>query len=1147
MKKTVKLWLALALMIVMGSTQAWAIKNSYTIQFKNSGTWTDASTSVSTIDDIVSSGAWYVSEIPAAQVSRVFNAANDADAIRLGAAAGGGKLALKLKDAVMATKIKFEAKQFDENEKAITVNGKEFKELTAGWVAYEIELDGKTALSQISIESSARAYIGNVTVEYDVDKLYIVGIDNWLFSEMKEMTYNSETKAFEYSFKTENYSTYFTLTDMKNFYEIDEDGNEKQDWGALNNHRYGIGANDQVVDKDAETAIDKYDYATLVLEGAGEYKLSIAKETMKLKVEYIPAPQNLTVYGSSMADSKYDIAAYIEKVIADNVKADKNYRVGDLNITLNSNQKYTISKTINVPGNLTFNGNGYTVTVAEDFTGDIFTLTGTEKVAMKADGETASDHKYIGQINLNSVIIKGVKGALIKDTQKTMVENLQIINSIVEMPAAGKNVLDFNGKGYAAYVYVYRSTIYAKGKNTGFFAQYGSRPKNLWTKDADGKDFAGNYDQQTFNVQNSTFVNIANNKNFTNLKQQGTAQNIYTIKNNIFVDCGKNGQVVVGFNGGQTSATPKWNVDGNTFNWGGADVAAAEATKAGKKDDEAIVKNSVVGVVPFKDAAEGDFTIEEECLQKMVSVGDPRWITLDIDYNSPYADVRIGQHAHGSLTRNYYSARPGQPVIATVSAYDGYEVKDVTVVPDGSWDQAKAPQRAAGIMQEFKATKVSDTKYAFYMPRANVTLNVNYLTIVQDEWITIADVEPIDQNFEGELKPEVTVEDQNVQLEDEDGNPLWKDEDETEPLYKVLKEGVDYTLEYKDNTKAGTATVVITGIGDYTGTAEATFTIVKIVDVETPDLVAGNIEAVVISDEEDNKTCVIVDMTPNDGEETFTVPAELAGYTVIGILDGAVDMDDFKNITDIYLPAIGEDGEGIIAVPENALLPAGFTHPKDMFTVHVPLQVLDDYANEAGLKKFAKYSHLVAEVTIPESGYATFSTGIPVQFDEDVVVNYVVNYSAEAVKKQAAKNNMVKAFTGVLLYGEPGEHTVYAINDNTQIEDVDENLLEAVTIAANYDADDADYSYFILKDGKFYAIADNNNEVPSCKAVLKIAKTEAAAAALVLDIIDGISTGIRSIDAANLKDGQLYDLNGRKVSKAQKGVFILNGKKVVVK
>ena len=142
---------------------------------------------------------------------------------------------------------------------------------------------------------------------------------------------------------------------------------------------------------------------------------------------------------------------------------------------------------------------------------------------------------------------------------------------------------------------------------------------------------------------------------------------------------------------------------------------------------------------------------------------------------------------------------------------------------------------------------------------------------------------------------------------------------------------------------------------------------------------------------------------------------------------------------------------------------------------------------------------------------------------------------------------MVEAFTGVLLYGEPGEHTVYAINDNTQIADVEENLLEAVTIAANYDADDADYSYFILKDGKFYAIADNNNEVPSCKAILKIAKTEAAAAALVLDIIDGISTGIRSIDAANLKDGQLYDLNGRKVSKAQKGVFILNGKKVVVK
>ncbi len=42
-----------------------------------------------------------------------------------------------------------------------------------------------------------------------------------------------------------------------------------------------------------------------------------------------------------------------------------------------------------------------------------------------------------------------------------------------------------------------------------------------------------------------------------------------------------------------------------------------------------------------------------------------------------------------------------------------------------------------------------------------------------------------------------------------------------------LIEGVDYTLSYRDNINAGTATAVIRGIGNYTGTLEKNFTILK--------------------------------------------------------------------------------------------------------------------------------------------------------------------------------------------------------------------------------------------------------------------------------------------------------------------------------
>ena len=39
-----------------------------------------------------------------------------------------------------------------------------------------------------------------------------------------------------------------------------------------------------------------------------------------------------------------------------------------------------------------------------------------------------------------------------------------------------------------------------------------------------------------------------------------------------------------------------------------------------------------------------------------------------------------------------------------------------------------------------------------------------------------------------------------------------------EAAHKVLEEGKDYTVEYKDNVNVGTATVIITGSGDYVGT-----------------------------------------------------------------------------------------------------------------------------------------------------------------------------------------------------------------------------------------------------------------------------------------------------------------------------------------
>lgn len=306
-------------------------------------------------------------------------------------------------------------------------------------------------------------------------------------------------------------------------------------------------------------------------------------------------------------------------------------KVGNININLADGATCTVSSTLVAPNILNIEGNWATID-ASALEGPFITLNGTDKFVQKNDG-TESDHKYIDYVSIDNVDIIGLKDALVKDNQKTYVEYLSIIGSNIEMPAAGKNVLDFNGKGYVGKVLVGNSTIWAKDMNTGFFAQYGSRPKNIdenWT--------------QVFDFENSTIVNIANGKNLCDLKQNGTAQNEYIVKNSIFVDCGKSGQTIVGMNKGQTSATPVWDVIGNYFEWGGECKNAAEVEKTGQKDGENIVKDCIEGKLTFTDAANGNFNgtfdLAEGAVAPLV-LGDPQWYIEFVTAETPISEGHV--------------------------------------------------------------------------------------------------------------------------------------------------------------------------------------------------------------------------------------------------------------------------------------------------------------------------------------------------------------------------------------------------------------------------------------------------------------------------------------------------------------------------
>ena len=77
----------------------------------------------------------------------------------------------------------------------------------------------------------------------------------------------------------------------------------------------------------------------------------------------------------------------------------------------------------------------------------------------------------------------------------------------------------------------------------------------------------------------------------------------------------------------------------------------------------------------------------------------------------------------------------------------------------------------------------------------------------------------------------------------------------------------------------------------------------------------------------------------------------------------------------------------------------------------------------------------------------------------------------------------------------------------------------------------------------FYNFTGAN--VKGGKAYLHVVDSEAAPMGLVFDF-GGETTGVESIEV-NTDNQVIYDLSGRRVAKAGKGLYIINGKKVLVK
>ena len=164
-------------------------------------------------------------------------------------------------------------------------------------------------------------------------------------------------------------------------------------------------------------------------------------------------------------------------------------------------------------------------------------------------------------------------------------------------------------------------------------------------------------------------------------------------------------------------------------------------------------------------------------------------------------------------------------------------------------------------------------------------------------------------------------------------------------------------------------------------------------------------------------------------------------------------------------------------------------------------------------------------------GYASFSWPKAIDFSESLKLVPVTK---------------VPANTGLILKGTAGSEHEYQLQTTDEAtDDVSENLLSSNTEGDYEVASDDIYVLSNLNDGQpgFYRAAQGIH-VGQYKSYLRYSASQS----IELYFDEEETTGIPIISNSQpTADGKYYDLQGRRVSHPTKGVYILNGKKIIVK
>lgn len=191
------------------------------------------------------------------------------------------------------------------------------------------------------------------------------------------------------------------------------------------------------------------------------------------------------------------------------------------------------------------------------------------------------------------------------------------------------------------------------------------------------------------------------------------------------------------------------------------------------------------------------------------------------------------------------------------------------------------------------------------------------------------------------------------------------------------------------------------------------------------------------------------------------------------------------------------------------------------------------------------------EITITSAGYATFCANENYTWTDPNLKAYVVS-SVNETAATMQQVNMIPAGTGVILAGPTGDYTLTSTESVTRVGD---NYLRANLMDYVLPANDGSTNYnYTLAAGPTFKHSSGSGTLAAGKAFLRTTVNVtgdpgAPAPALSIVFADTTPTGIETINnnRETITNNRYFNLNGQRVAQPTKGLYIVNGRKVVLK